>query len=66
MSRSNKKSKDAGYMETYADGHSCEEMTPFEKNLVMKERQDRARAKIEYQIGIQGSDGGKGMHQFQR
>jgi len=40
-------------------GHNPMLMSPFEKELVAKEKADRALAKLRYQLGIQGVDGGK-------
>ena len=34
-------------------------MTPFERELVAKEKADRALAKLRYELGIQGVDGGR-------
>jgi hypothetical protein len=39
-------------------GNPMEEM-PFEQKLIIKEKLERHKAKVDYVLGIQGVDGGK-------
>lgn len=42
----------------FQKGHNSMEMTPFEKNMVLGEREERQFAKDKYILGLQGVDGG--------